>query len=374
MRVAFMGRSIRPGATGVGRYATNLVLALARRLPARSLNVFLTRDAPRRWNGDVHELRAPFATPNEYARAFWEQTFVPVQTRALGCDVYHSPNYIVPTAVTCPVVVTVHDLAYLRRSLHRLTSHVYLSALTAFAVRRAQVVVAVSEHTRREVEARYPHAAGRTEVVYEGVDPALAPPSPRGLAAFRRRMGLDDPYVLFVGTQEPRKNLVRLVHAYERTIDRTGLPHRLVLVGPRGWKIDDLDAAVERSPVRERIARVGYASDADLACWYAGADLFVYPSLQEGFGLPPLEAMAFGLPTVVSNRASLPEVVGDAGLAVDPCDVEGIATAMEGVLADRDLAARLADAGRRRAAAFTWDEAARRHVAIYERAARGNAT
>ena len=374
MRVALMGRSIRPGATGVGRYATNLVQALSEALPYRALSVFLTRDAPRRWNGRVREVRAPFATPNEYLRALWEQTIVPVQTAALGVDVYHSPNYILPTALRCPSVVTVHDLAYLRPSVHRRTSHLYLTVLTALALRRARAVIAVSEHTRRAVEARYPHVAGRVEVIYEGVDPAIRRPSPQEVQAFRERVGLEWPYTLFVGTLEPRKNLVRLVQAYARAMQAAGLPHHLVLVGPTGWKTAALDAAISTSAVRERIHRVGYVSDRELACWYAAADLFVYPSLEEGFGLPPLEALTLGTPVITSNCSSLPEVVGDAAVTVEPRDTQALAGAMLSVLTNVELAGRLRSAGPERAQNFSWVDVASRHVALYERVLEGGAS
>lgn len=373
MRVGFMARSVRPGATGVGRYAANLVRSLADVLPSRSLAVFLTRDAPLGWSGDVHEVRAPFATPNEYMRAFWEQTVVPRQTASLGLDVYHSPNYILPLAVPCRTVVTIHDLCYLQRSVHRLRSHLYLSTLTALALRRADSIVAVSEHTRRAVEARYPHTAGRVEVVYEAVDPALQPPSRAQLDDFRRRVGLVTPYLLFVGTREPRKNLVRLVHAFERAMQANTLPHQLILVGPRGWKIDGLDDAVAASPLRDRIRMVGYVPDADLACWYAAADLFIYPSLEEGFGLPPLEAMACGTPVVTSNCSALPEVVGDAALTIDPTDVRLLAEAITHVLTGAGVADALRHAGLARARRFSWSDAADRYRVIYERTMRGGA-
>src|SRR5262245_38369961 len=142
MRVGFMGRSIRPGATGVGRFARNLLDALADELPESSLAAFLTRDGAS-FGGRLREVRAPLPTPTEYARAFWEQTLVPAQVAALGLDLYHSPNYILPFALHGPAVVTVHDLAYLSSRLHRLRSHVYLSVLTWFALRRAQAIVAV---------------------------------------------------------------------------------------------------------------------------------------------------------------------------------------------------------------------------------------
>ena len=371
MHVAVMGRSIRPRASGVGRHVGNLVDGLAEVLPPRSLTVFLTRDAPCGLNGRVREIRAPFPTPNEYARAFWEQTVVPLQAANLGIDVYHSPNYILPAALSRPAVVTIHDLTYLRSQLHRMTSHVYLSVLTALAVRRATAVIAVSEYTRRCIEARYPHAAGRVEVIYQGMDPGLRCPSDAEVRAFQQRIDVTYPYLLFVGTLEPRKNLVRLVAAFEALIQATGSPHHLVLIGAKGWKTATLDAAIAASPFRERIHHRGYVPDQDLPFWYAGAAAFVYPSLEEGFGLPPLEAMALGAPVVTSNRTALPEVVGDAALTVDPTDVKALANALGSILADSALAERLRQAGRCRAAGFSWSEAARRHVALYQRITSG---
>src|SRR5579875_1969032 len=225
LRVAVMGRSIRPCPSGVGRHAANLVSSLAEILPARSLSVFLTRDAPRIRNQNVREIRAPFPTPNEYARAFWEQTIVPAQVMALGVDVYHSPNYILPAALTRPAVVTIHDLTFLRPSLHRLTSHLYLSVLTSLAVRRSNAIIAVSAWTRDAIIRRYPEAAGRVEVIYQGLDPGFRRPAPETITFFQARLGAIVPYVLFVGTLEPRKNIVRLVAAFEQMVSETDLPH-----------------------------------------------------------------------------------------------------------------------------------------------------
>lgn len=371
MRVGFMARSVRPGATGVGRYAANLVTSLAECLPPQTLTAFLTRDAPRSWTGRVHEVRAPFATPNEYMRAIWEQSVVPWQVARLGLDVYHSPNYILPLGLPCPAVVTIHDLSYLQRSVHRLRSHLYLSVMTGLALRRAAAVVAVSEYTRRAIEARYPRVAGRIAVISEGVDPALRPPSAARLATFRQATGLSEPYLLFVGTREPRKNLVRLVTAFEMVIGRTGLPHQLVFVGPDGWKTDALAVALARSPLADRIRIVGHVPDEALACWYAGAALFVYPSLEEGFGLPPLEAMACGAPVVTSNTSALPEVVGAAALTIEPTDVAGLALAIERVLTEAGTADRLREAGLRRAQCFSWEAVARAYQRLYERVAAG---
>jgi len=368
MHIAIMGRSVRPGATGVGRYAANLIRALGEVGGEIRLTAFLTQDAPRLWDGGVEEVRAPWPTPNEYARALWEQLIVPRQAEAIGADLYHSPNYILPLRrLKCPTVVTVHDLFFRQPSISRWKSMFYLSAMTTFAMRRSDGVIAVSEYTRRSVEARYPQVSKRIEVVYAGADPALQLPAHDELSDFRRRKGLTRPYILFVGTLEPRKNLPRLVQAYDQAMQQTGLPHALVLLGPRGWKTRALWRAIRGSALRDRILLPGFVGDEELACWYAGADLFVYPSLQEGFGLPVLEAMKLGTPVVTSSRTALPEVVGDAAVTVDPEDAEGLTGAIRCVLEDADLSEKLRLAGRRRASGFSWQSAAKQHIDFYER-------
>lgn len=371
MRLAVMGRSIRPGLSGVGRHALGLVRGLAENAPDVDLSVFLTRDAPPLDAAGVTELRAPLPTPNEYARALWEQTVVPLQASRRGIEVYHSPNYILPAALRCPSVVTVHDLTYLDRSLHRWTSHHYLSAMTAAALRQATAVVAVSEYTRRLVEAHYPHTEGRVRVIYQGLAQGMRRPEPAAVEAFRERKAFGHPYVLYVGTIEPRKNVARLIQAFERAVAAGSLPHHLYLAGAWGWKAGPVADALAASPLAARIHRTGYLEDAELPLWYAAADAFVYPSLEEGFGLPPLEAMACGAPVVTANTSSLPEVVGDAALTVDPTDLNALAGAMAGLCTDPPLRSRLRLAGLQRAARFTWAQSAREHLALYRTVAAG---
>lgn len=369
MHIAIMGRSVRPGATGVGRFAANITRSMAKEMNGGRLTVFLTQEAPQGlWNGSVREIRAPWPTPNEYARVVWEQLVVPRQVRQLGIDLYHSPNYILPLAdLPCPSVVTVHDLSILRMELHRLRSHLYLSFMTKAALRRAKAVIADSEHTRRELESTFPRSAGRIEVIYGGLSPGLNHPPPAALGRFKASLEIDRPVILYVGTLEPRKNLTRLVKAFELAVERWQLPHALALVGPDGWRMESLKQAIAASPLKERILRPGYADDRALSCWYATADLLAYPSLEEGFGLPVVEAMALGTPVVTSNVSALPEVVGDAALTVDPLDVEGLAAALAEVLTRPSLAEELRSRGMARARRFTWEEAGRRHLNLFRR-------
>ena len=363
-----MGRSLRGRFSGVVRYTDGLVRALAPRLE-EDLAVFVTRSADGLDGVRVRRVRAPFPTPNEYARAFWEQAVVQIDVARLGPDVYHSPNYILPLALRCPSVVTVHDLAFLDPAVHRLRSHLYLAALTRQAVAKANRIICVSAYTGDRLALTFPATRGRIRVIGEGVDERFRPQPADAVERFRGRFGIDRHYVLFVGVLEPRKNVERLVAAFEIAMRRSGRDDLLVIAGARGWKDEAVLRAIEASPLRDRIRVIGYVPEDELAAAYSGASIFVYPSLHEGFGLPPLEAMACGVPVLTSSTTSLPEVVGDAAVCVDPHDVDAMATSMERLLGDPSIRERLVRAGVRRAAEFRWDLVAEKTLAVYREAA-----
>jgi glycosyltransferase involved in cell wall biosynthesis len=364
MKVAIMGRSLRGQMSGVVRYTHELVNALVPLVPD-DITVLLTRATDGLDGLPVRRIRAPFATPSEYSRAAWEQLVVPIEMIRLRPDVYHSPNYIVPLALQCPVVVTVHDTLFLDRRLQRLKSHLYLRSLTAMAVRKADRIICVSQHTLEAFAEHFPHAQNRACLVGEGVNPRFKPSDPPTVQRFRDTHGLPGRYVLFVGTFEPRKNLARLVAAYEQAIRMTDAPDHLVLAGGSGWKNTDVFERIEASALGRRIHVLGYVAENDLAAAYSGCSVFVYPSLAEGFGLPPLEAMACGAPVVTSDTTSLPETVGDAARLVDPFNVDSIADGLIEVLTDEIARKAYTEAGFARAAEFSWDAVARRTLAVY---------
>lgn len=365
MNVALMGRSLRGRMSGVVRYTHELVTALAAHMPDE-VTVFVTRADDGLDGIPVRRIRAPFRTRTEYARALWEQTVVPYEVARLSPAVYHSPNYILPLTLRCPTVVTIHDLAFLDPSLHRLRSHLYLKTLTSLAVRRADRIICVSQHTHDQFVEHFPAAADRARIVTEGVGRSFTRRGGAAIESFRARHGLPERYVLFVGTLEPRKNLARLVDAFEKAVLATDAPDVLVLCGGAGWKNDDVFARIEQSPVRARIRVLGYVPDDELAAAYSGCSMFVYPSVSEGFGLPPLEAMACGAPVLTSNSSALPETVGDAALLVDPLATDAIADGMIRILTDEALRARLVDSGAARARDLGWDAVAARTVEVYE--------
>jgi glycosyltransferase involved in cell wall biosynthesis len=263
-------------------------------------------------------------------------------------------------------VVTVHDLSFLFfPQSFRALNRSYLRLFTRLSVRRAQRVLAVSESTKRDLVQYYGLSPAKVDVVHNGVDRAFRPLPADVVAAFRRQAGLPDRFILFVGTLEPRKNVVRLIEAYAR-LPKERPP--LVLVGGKGWLYDQIFARVEALNLSNQVHFAGYVLAEDLPLWYNAADLFVYPSLYEGFGLPPLEAMACGTAVITSTASSLPEVVGTAGQMVDPTDTQALATAMEQVLTARDVREQMQAAGLAQAQGFSWERAAQGTVDSYRRA------
>lgn len=299
------------------------------------------------------------------ARVMWEQIVQPVVLRQKGVDLAHGLAFVVPLLSPCPTVVTIFDLSFLRfPDSFRRANRTYLRTFTPLSTRRAQRVITISQHTKRDVIRLLGVPAEQVDVIHCGVDPAFRPRPIEEVQAFRQRRGLPERFILFVGTLEPRKNVRRLVEAYAQIRD---LGVRLAIVGGKGWLYEDIFASVERLGLRDEVLFAGYVLAEELPLWYNAADLFVFPSLYEGFGLPPLEAMACGTPVISSNAASLPEVIGEAGLMVAPQDVEGLAADMRRVLTDENLRAQLREQGLRQARKFSWEKAARQTVEVYRR-------
>lgn len=292
--------------------------------------------------------------------------------RRLGADLLHVPHYVTPILAPCPVVVTVHDCIHLRfpQQLPGRTARWYARLMMRHAVRSARRVVAVSSATCRDLVELAGADPRKIDVVHNGCDRFFfAAVGDDQLDAMRRRYVLPDRFVLYVGNVKPHKNLERLVRAFARlAADDDEL--QLIVVGSELHRYPSLNRLRHQLGLRRRVRFLGFLPRRDLRALYNLATVFAYPSLCEGFGLPPLEAMASGTPVVVSDVSSLPEVVGDAGRRVDPYDVGAIAQGLREVLDDRALGAELGKAGRRRASSFRWEDAARRVLEIYSEAVR----
>lgn len=286
-------------------------------------------------------------------------------------DLLFVPAHVVPLAHP-RTVVTIHDLGYRAfPGAHTRRSRYYLGASTRWSAAVARRIIVPSEATARDLHAAYETPRARIAVIPHGYHPRFRPLPEAEVAAGLARLGIAPPYILAVGTLQPRKNLARTLAAFEQLVAR-GLPHRLVLVGRRGWLADPLFAALglPDSPTHGRVQLTGYLDDDDLPIVYNGAAALAFPSLFEGFGLPALEALACGLPTLTSDTSSLPEVVGDAALTVDPLDTSAITAGLLRLLTDAGLRAELRERGLARARSFSWARAAAATLATLEEAAR----
>jgi len=350
---------------GVGRYVRELV----RRLPAGREGdelILLHFDFLGRRPQEVvpgARRRVVRAVPRRLVQAGWGAFGIPAFDLFSGAaDVFHFPNFVVPPLRRGRAVVTVHDLAFLRfPDTAEPRNRAFLARHVAAGAERADAVIVPSRFVADEAADLLALPGAKVHAIPEGVDPRFRPSSPGEVAAARRSLGLDGPYLLHVGTVEPRKNLAFLVEVFERMEDFDG---DLVLAGMLGWRVGPILERIRRSPRASRIRHVRHVSDDLLPALYTGAEAFVFPSLYEGFGLPPLEAMACGAPVVVSDGGSLPEVVGDGGDVVSGFRAEEWAAAVRAAV-ERG---RGGERGQARAAAFRWEETARRTWEVYRAA------
>lgn len=237
------------------------------------------------------------------------------------------------------------------------------------SAKRASAIIADSESTRRDILRVVPIAPQKITAVPLGVSNVFKPMrTPGAFEEIRRRYQLPARIILCVGELQARKNLPTLIRAYGRLVQQ-GLTHSLVIAGRKGWMYDELFQAVQSLNLTDRVIFTGYVPEQDLPLLYNVADVFVYPSLYEGFGLPVLEAMACGIPVVTTNVSSMPEITGDAGVLVDPYDVDSMADAIRRVVVDREIHAELECKGLERARMFSWERTAKETVAVYERIA-----
>ena len=300
-----------------------------------------------------------------------------------GVDLFHATEHLLPRFSKVRTVFTLHDLIFLfHPETHKPLNRWFLTLMMPRFLRAADAIIAVSECTRRDAIRFYGITEEKITVIYEGVSPRFRPASPEAVRAVREKYSLPEHFILYVGTIEPRKNLTALLEAFHHflaTCSSLSAPCdlrpatcdlRLVIVGKKGWLYESFFHRLRELGLDDRVIFTGYVPDEDLPAIYSAADLFVFPSLYEGFGLPVLEAMACGVPVVCSNTSSLPEVAGDAALLVDPTDVRALAGAMERVLMDKHLRAELRAKGLERAERFTWEGAARETLEVYREVVR----
>lgn len=369
MRIGYDVTTLEGDMTGVGFYTARLLAHLLQRDDGWTYELLSNRRTTRLPSDQIvraMRVKGP-SGPFMPLRPLWLQAVMPLWLAHSGLDVCHFTNSLVPLAAPGRLLVTIHDMSlFLFAGYQRPRTRLIVRPLVKPSARRAQAVITVSQSAKADIVRILGIPADRVHVIYEAAAPHFRPlDNPDCLESVRARYRLPEQFLLYAGTIEPRKNLVRVIEALAE-VHRRGRRVPLVLVGqwgPRAYP--ELKATIERLALTSFVRFLGYVSTADLVALYNLATVFVFPSEYEGFGLPVVEAMASGLPVVAADRSSLAEIVGDGGCCVDPYAVETIADTIVRLLHDPDLRAGLRQRGLARAAEFSWQHAAAQTAALY---------
>lgn len=351
---------------GIHGYIHNLLTYLAAEAPSDwRFTAMVGRDNQATFDG-IKMRRANIDTEAPLRRIIWEQMIQPFELGEF--DLYHALAFVAPLLLTKPCVVTVYDLSFMHYpQVLSPARRLYLRLLTGLTCQRARRVQAISQSTAQDLTTSLGVPANKIDVVACGYDTRLFKPlTSEQIDTFRRAKDLPERFWFFVGTLEPRKNLVTLLNAYAALPVNERLP--LILGGGKGWLYDDIFATIERHQLSNSVVLPGFIPSEELPLWYNSAETFLYPSVFEGFGLPVLEAMACGTPVIISDASSLPEVAGSAGIRVAPHDVEAWTAALRQAKNDRGWREEAREQGFREAMRYHWQGTAKTAVESYQRA------
>jgi glycosyltransferase involved in cell wall biosynthesis len=361
------GVPLNQSLTGVGHYTLELAHVLARIAPEDRFELVSPLPSlrlPER--PSPSNLHITHATVSTLERRLWWQMGLPRYIRQSRFNVFHGTNYSVPLLKTCPTVVTIHDLSLL---LWPQTHAQHLARKARWRLplmaRRADAIIVPSQSIKTEVCEHLRIEESKITVIPEAPRSSFWQVPVSETAAVRRRLDISDDFILFVGTIEPRKNLLTLVRAFEQILHNSACQTQLVLAGDEGWLTGDLHSFLRNADFSERVRLVGYLDDDDLRALYSSCGVFVYPSLYEGFGLPLLEAMTCGAPVITSNIPSIRETVGDVALLVAPTAVDDLARSIMRLLENSAEREQRSAAGKQHASEFSWEKAAAATLSVY---------
>ncbi len=369
MRVGINASKFFEVNTGVGRYTSNLCKHILETdgkndyylYSPGQMNITIKTDSKR-----IHFKKSGITRQNNTLRILWEQIGLPLYSMNDRLDLFHYTDHALSLLQrTRPVIITVHDIAYIKFPwLFNKSRQIYKQYIIDRSIRKADVIIVPSYSTKKDIVQYFGISDGKIRVIYHGVENRFCPI--RNVEEYRLKNNLPLKMILNVGTLEPRKNVVTLIRAFKKLRERGLKDYNLVIAGEKGWLYKQIFKEIRSGGVEQSILVLGVVRDEDLPMLYNCAEIFVYPSLYEGFGFPPLEAMACGIPVITSNTSSLPEVVGDAGIMVNPTDVNSLCDSMFNLLHDRELWHHMSSKGLERAKSFSWAKAAREILEIYK--------
>ncbi len=369
MRIGIDGLPLAEPRTGIGHYTFELANALARVAAAYQFELLSPVPLTALGGNDQRELPANLNLVRTKINSLWWTMGLPLHILQAQLSIFHGTNYEIPLWNRCPTVVTIHDLSVIvhaeahplkraRRARHRLP----------FMARAATRIITASESVKREISEHLHIHPDKIAVTPYAARRNFRPLPLSQTQETRRRLRIEEQFILFVGTIEPRKNLITLVRAFAELMRNTELRPQLVIVGRSGWLMEETFACIRASGISDRLLFTGYISEDELCALYSSCLTCVYPSLYEGFGLPPLEAMACGAPVITSRIPSIMETTGTAACLIVPTDVQELAQSIINLLTDANRRRYLRSAGLQRAAEFTWKKTARLTLGVYREA------
>jgi len=374
MLIGIDGIPLKDIKTGVGHYTFELARSLALASPTDQLEIvspfsFFPGDhSEDPLDGWPPNLRLTQVQVNAWARNWWT-IGLPRYIKRRSLDLFHGTNFDIPLWKRCPAILTIHDLSdFLYPETHEARGVWRARRRLPFMARTATQIVTHSESVRREVIEHLQVSREKVIAIPAAARSVFRPLPPDQTIETRKRLGVEDEFLLFVGTIEPRKNLIVLLNAYRELLSATELHPQLVIAGKKGWLTDSLFSSLRELGIEERVLFTGYLSDNDLCALYSSCRVFIYPSKYEGFGLPPLEAMACGAPVIASSIPSIREVTGESARLVAPAGSDDLAHAIVTLLRDENERQRLSVAGLKRAQQFSWNHTAQLMLGVYHQA------
>jgi len=311
--------------------------------------------------------------PNKALCLLWDQILLPMKHRTDDVDLIHNTKSAGSLFNNCKSVITIHDIIpIIFPETEKILNRLYWGVQIPLAAKYADHIITVSDASKKDIMSHFNISDEKISVIYNATNNNFKVITDIGtISMVTSKYHLPDKYILCVGTIQPRKNLKILIKAFSKLQHECNIKHKLVIAGRKGWLYKDIIELIDKLKIENDIIFTGFIDDNDLPLIYNAADLFVYPSFYEGFGIPPLEAMACGTPVITSNTSSLPEVVGDAGIMIDPHDLDGLTQAMYDVLTNDDLRENMIKKGLERSKLFSWEKTARETLKVYESVVNG---